>query len=170
MAPAMRLLGRRIVERHPLLTIGSLPDQGKKNIDFWGPCGIVSLYIAILRLADVKHVPWVYMIWSLAAVFNHLVTRTVLAGASSVSLHLSVLGYSVCPIVIFTAPLLLFSPTPTVFLCIQCVAALYASLSALLAYIALFQLQLDARHKLALIIPPVLLMELYLLSILPVPR
>ncbi len=45
------------------------------SVDFWGPCGVVSLYLGILWLADVKHVAWVYLIWALTAVFNHLVSR-----------------------------------------------------------------------------------------------
>jgi hypothetical protein len=51
---------------------------------------------------------------------------------------------------------------------LQLFAAAYATFGALLAYIAIFPVPDESKHRLALLIPPVLLMQLYFLSILPI--
>ena len=65
--------------------------------DFWGPCLVMSVYGAILWFSKVNHVALLYLIWLIAAVGSHLICR-VWCQFSTISMHLSLLGYSVTPV------------------------------------------------------------------------
>ena len=73
--------------------------KGEKDVlyDFWGPCLVMSVYGAILWFSKVNHVALLYLIWLIAAVGSHLICR-VWCQYSSISMHLSLLGYSVTPV------------------------------------------------------------------------
>ena len=91
-----------LLERFPSLQQQSMPSSSSvtstHSIDFWGPCFIISLYGAILWFAKVNNVPWLYIIWTISASFHHLVCR-IWYDKSSLLLHLSLLGYSITPVI-----------------------------------------------------------------------
>jgi hypothetical protein len=66
------------------------------HIDFWGPCLVVSVYGALLWLDRVRDVPWLYVIWSTASLFNHFVCR-VFYKPSKLLAHYSLLGNAPLP-------------------------------------------------------------------------
>ena len=177
LAPLCRLVGRRIGQKHPLVdhldkseksdkrggnaidsnTGGTSSSRGVHQVDFWGPCFFVSVYVALLWLMRVKHVSWVYLIWTLAAAFNHLVAR-VWSSTSALSLHLSVLGYSILPVVLSSCLLLGINAlvlglgldvvsSPLLATVVQLLAAVYAAFAALLAYINIFPLPEESKHR-----------------------
>jgi hypothetical protein len=140
------------------------------HIDFWGPCGIISLYGAILWIAKVKNVPWLYVIWFSGSMFNHLVSR-VWYRDSSILLHLSVLGYSLISVVPITAILLIVKFSNWTVLCIKSIALFLSSFSAILSYYSALKInEMDSTNvapRINLLVAPVVLTHLYALSLMP---
>lgn len=163
--PLSSLCGR-LSERHPLLTMSRT--NGKQIFDFWGPCLIISIYGAVLWLCRVKDVPWIYAIWSLTAVFNHLVCRVFLN--SKLTMHSALLGFSVAPLIPFSAVLVILRPQAWIVFLVEVVAILWATASAAQSYWSICHTSSENKHKLWLLLPSTLLMQLYLVSLMPVGR
>lgn len=142
------------------------PVSGNINV-VWGPCLTLSIYVFLLWLARVRYVPWLFVVWIFASIFNHMVMR-VWYFASDLDIHFAILGYSVWPILLFSIILILFRLPDWISIPIQVVALIWASFSSLLSYLLIFPSSPDIRHKFALLIPPILLMEVYLISVIPV--
>jgi len=168
-SPWTRFCGRswhsHVLEgRHPIHVSSSV------TIDFWGPCAVVSCYGALLWLGHVKDVPWTYVIWTCAAVFNHLTSR-VFFSTSSIMLHYAIMGYSVAPVIPLAGIILVLHPPIWLATLIECAAVLWASLSALLSYLMICRhIPQSDKKRLLLLVPSILLMELYLISLLPIRR
>ena len=179
---------------HPFQKISNL--SGEATIDFWGPCLVVSAYGAVLWLARVNNVPWVYAVWALTATFNHLVCRVWYA-RSSVLFHCALLGYSLAPAVPLAALACLVHSWTRLAYLLQYVTVLSATVPAVLAYhlicgpgqmhssagatalggalsspmsspSAPVVLPVEKKAAVGLLVPPVILMLLYLVSLLPV--
>ncbi len=163
--PWIQLFGRP-TERHPLHVISSSSQQ---QIDFWGPCLVYSLFGLVLWLAHVKDVPWSYIIWSLAALFNHLVCRVWLS-SSKLMLHVALLGYSVAPVIPFAAIIVIVRPSIFLTCFIELVAVTWASSSAILSYRLICTGPTDKKHRLGLLVPSIVLMHLYIVSLIPIRR
>lgn len=161
-SPCNRLLGRPYYKRHPLYTSAS----NKQAIDFWGPYGTVSLLILILWIGHVRDVPWIYVIWSAAAVFNHFVTRPWYP--SSFLTHVALLGYSIAPLIPFATVILIAKPPVVIKTILEIVAIAWGSTAAILSYLTVIvTTSLEAKSKMTLLYPMVILMQLYLMSLLP---
>lgn len=140
----------------------------QRNIDFWGPCSIVSLYGALLWLCRVKQVPWIYVIWAGAAVFNHLVCRVWLTHPK-LMLHLAVLGYSVTPIIPIATLISLLATPVWLAALLEILAVSWSSFAAILAYrMIASNVPQEERKRFTLLVPTVVLMELYLISLFPI--
>ena len=53
--PWLRIRTGRSSDRHPLAHFSHIP---KQSIDFWGPFGVMNVYMAILWFGHVKDAPW----------------------------------------------------------------------------------------------------------------
>lgn len=114
--------------------ISNTDGSSKSIVDFWGPCLVVSSYAALLWLAHVNNVPWLYLVWCLAACFCHLVCRP-WSQQSSLLLHLAVLGYSVTPLLPVTCLLIItHGRYPWLSTLVQPIALIFCTSSALLSY------------------------------------
>ena len=99
--PWLRICRGKPTERHPL-NMQLTPHQ---SIDFWGPCLVVSVYILILWLGNVRDGTWTYVIWTITSIFNHFVMRSY--NKSTLLMHMSILGYSIAPMIPFSTLILL---------------------------------------------------------------
>ena len=131
-----------------------------------GPCTVVSLYCLILWLGRVKDVAWIFVIWSVAAVMNHLVSRVFYH--SSLMIHIALLGYSMTPIIPFAAIILFLRPPLWLATILELFSIVWASTSAILSYSTIVSISVENKPKLNLLFPIVILMELYITSLLPV--
>jgi hypothetical protein len=129
---------------------------------------VISIYGALLWLDRVRDVPWLYVIWSLASLFNHMVCRVFLK-SSHVMAHISLLGYSVTPIIPLATLVVVLRPPIWICTVLVLLAVAWSSLAAITSYFIVFKTVADAeeRRKLMLVLPSVVLMELYLISLLP---
>lgn len=133
------------------------------NIDFWGPCSVVSLYCVELWLGKVKSSSWLFVIWGLAGVFNHLVMRV--HSKSSLMIHTALLGYSVTPIVLIM-PLTLFLPIPDwLASLLEIISVIWAASAAVLCYFTIFD-HPHSRSSLLLLVPSIAVMHIYMVSLL----
>lgn len=139
----------------------------KLHHDFWGPCLVVTVYGVLLSIGRVYSVSWVYVVWLLASMAHHLVSRT-WSPASTFALHCAVSGYSVLPFIPVSLVIYLLRPAIVVSSTLTYLAILWSSLAALKVY---WQMNASAsaedRRKLVFLVPSVVLMELYFSSLLP---
>lgn len=163
LGPIIYLCGRP-ADRHPLLTTSN-----QTHIDFWGPCMVVSLYGAILWMARVPDVPWIYVIWSLGATFNHFVCR-VWFNPSKLMIHSALLGYSITPIIPLAGLIIILRPQIWLVYLFECIAIFWSTLAAILSYVIICNAPSDKKHRLKMLIPSIILMEMYLISLLPMRR
>jgi hypothetical protein len=163
----LRFLCRRPALRHPLYRVAN--SRSENAIDFWGPCSVFSLYGAILWAARVREVPWLYVIWSGGAVFNHLVCRVWLP-ASKLLIHMALLGYSATPLIPFAIVIAIWRPAVWISYVLEMVAILWAVSAAVLSYNIVFSGPSEKKGRLLLLLPAVVLMEMYLMSLLPIKR
>jgi hypothetical protein len=158
--PIYRIFGK-LKEKHPFAASSS-----NSNIDFWGPCCLVSFYGFILWLGKVKDIPWIYVIWCLASFLNHLVCRVWYN--STIMMHASLLGYSVTPIIPIAAIILLISPPVWISTILESICIVWSASAAVLSYYTILIVSIEHKNKLKLLIPAVILMEIYLISLIPI--
>ena len=149
---------------------GAHPIHRATNIDFWGPCLCVTVYGAVLWFSNVRDVPWIYVIWTVGGLFNHLTAR-VWMNSSSFMLHLAITGYAACPLV--PLALLIVFTRPPVWLAnlIEFAALTWAGVAAYLSYCLICRPSSggqQTRQSVPLLAPPIILMVMYWLSVLPV--
>lgn len=165
LGPCYRLAGKPY-KRHPLHSSSSA--NNRHSIDFWGPCAIVSLYSLILWLGRVREVPWIYIIWSIAATVNHLVSRVWYH--SSLMIHIALLGYSTAPLIPFAALILLINPPMWLAVSLEVMSVVWATLSAITSYATIIAVPAEQKPRLRLLYPTVVLMALYVTSLMPIKR
>lgn len=163
--PFLKLVGRPY-KRHPLYVSNS--NLSKHSIDYWGPCTIVILYCLILWLGRVRDVGWIFVIWTVAAIMNHFVSRVFYH--SSLMIHIALLGYSLTPILPFAAVILFVNPPVWVSSLLELTSVVWASTSAILSYATIVTISTENKPKLKLLYPTVILMELYITSLPPIMR
>lgn len=144
-------------------TAGAHPIHRATNIDFWGPATCVTIYGALLWLCNVRDVPWIYVIWTAGAVFNHLTSRA-WSNASSLLLHLAIMGYSLCPLIPIATLIVLSRPPLWLANALEAVALLWAAAAAYLSYCMVWR---TASARVSLLAPPIVLMQMYMVSLLP---
>lgn len=163
----LRALCRRPTARHPLYRVAN--SRSESTIDFWGPCSVFSLYGAILWTARVKEVPWLYVMWSGGAVFNHLVCRVWLP-SSKLLVHMALLGYSATPLIPLAIIIAIWRPPVWIAYLLETLAIIWAAAAAVLSYNIVFSGPSEKKSRLLLLLPSVVLLELYLMSLLPIKR
>lgn len=148
---------------------GAHPIHRATNIDFWGPCTCVTLYGALLWFCNVRDVPWIYIIWTTGSVFNHLTSRA-WSNASSTMLHLAIMGYSVSPLIPIAGLIVITHPPIWLANVLECAALIWAATAAYLSYYMVWRAAASAQHRphVALLGPPILIMQLYMMSLLPI--
>ena len=151
-------------KKHPFHSMGLHSDH--KSIDFFGPCAIISLFGLVLWLGRVRDVPWVYVIWSIAYVINHFISRVWCK--SSLMMHIALLGYSVAPIIPFVAIIVFINMPVWLATCLEILSVLWASTSAILSYSMILSVSLQNQGRMKLLYPIVILMEIYLVSLIPI--
>ena len=154
-----------------LLPNGYNLNMEPKN-DFWGPCIVISIYGAVLWLDRVEDVPWLYVIWTLASVFNHFVCR-VFYKSSRLLIHYTLLGYSIIPILPFTIIIIICSPPVWMCTVLEVIAVIWSSSAAILSYVNVFRkaISTDGRSstdRLSLTYPTIVLMQVYLITLIPI--
>mmetsp|Transcript_3266 Transcript_3266/g.5081 ORF Transcript_3266/g.5081 Transcript_3266/m.5081 type:complete len:224 (-) Transcript_3266:1194-1865(-) len=151
-------------KKHPLHNMGLHSDN--RSIDFFGPCSMVSLYSLVLWLGRVRDVPWVFVIWSIAAVMNHFISRVWCK--SSLMIHIALLGYSVSPIIPFAAIIVLVNMPIWLATILEMMSILWATIAAVLSYSMILSVAPEHKQKLTLLFPVVILMEIYFISLIPI--
>lgn len=135
--------------------------------DFWGPCLIVSLYALILSIGRVSNVSWVYVIWMVSSFILHLTCRSWYA-ASTLAMHVGISGYSVAPFLPISLMVVLFRPPIVVAQILTYLGIAWSSFSAMKTYLHIFAGEpAEDKARRILLAMPVLLMELYFSSLLP---
>jgi len=79
----------------------------RDNPDFWGPLGVVLLYSMLSMVGQFRVVSWILTIWIFGSLLVFLLAR-VIGGEVTFSQTLSVIGYSVLPLIITGLVLPLF--------------------------------------------------------------
>jgi hypothetical protein len=163
--PCYRLVGRPY-KRHPLHASSSA--NNRRGIDFWGPCAAVSIFSLILWLGRVREVPWIYLVWAIAAVVNHMVSRVWFH--SSLMIHVALLGYATVPLIPFALLIILVNPPVWISTTLEIISIIWASLSAITSYATIITVPAEPRVRLRLLYPTAIIMSLYLTSLLPTGR
>lgn len=164
--PWMRICRIKSIEKHPLSILTSSSSSSQPTIDFWGPCAVMSTYVAILWLGRVRDGPWAYVIWSFAAIFHHFIMRA--SSKSTLLMHMALLGYSIAPIIPFALIIVLFHPPVWLATVLEVLAVVWSSSSAILTYISISIISQESKHRLSLLFPSVLLTEMYFIALLPI--
>jgi hypothetical protein len=151
-------------KKHPFHKTGLHSDN--KSIDFFGPCAMVSFYSLVLWLGRVRDVPWIYVIWAVTSVVNHFITRVWCK--SSLMFHIALLGYSCSPLIPFAAIIVLVNMPIWLATILEIISICWASTSAILSYSTILPVSAQQRPRLKLLFPVVILMEIYLISLIPV--
>lgn len=159
LGPCFRIFRVKSTERHPLAS-------SQQSIDFWGPCAVVSVYVALLWLGTVRDGPWAYIIWTIPAVFNHFIMRSFTK--STLLQHMSIIGYSIAPILPLAGIIILFHPPVWIATSIEIIAISWASAAAILSYISTMVVPPEHKHRLSLLFPSIILTEMYFISLLPI--
>lgn len=165
LGPCYRLLGRPY-KRHPLHASSAV--NYRHTIDFWGPCAAVSVFSMILWLGRVREVPWIYLIWAIAAIANHLISRVWYH--STLMIHVALLGYATVPLIPFAAVILIVNPPLWIGTTLEIISIIWSSLSAITSYATIISVPAEQRPRLRLLYPTAILMSLYLTSLMPIRR
>ena len=147
-------------------------DSSDKPYDFWGPCGVVTGYCAMLWLAGQEDVSYVYLVWVLSATFHHFTVRPFLE-ESSVLFHLSVLGYSLVPLIPLVFLIIICRMPSWACSLIESVAVTWGSLAAIMSYNTILRPLLNSeklKNRLALLVPAVVIFQLYAIAFMPTRR
>lgn len=151
-------------KKHPLHKTGLHSDN--RSIDFFGPCSMVSLYALVLWLGRVRDVPWIYVIWTVAAVVNHFISRVWCK--SSLMIHIALLGYSFSPLIPFAAIIVFINMPIWLATILEIISIMWASIAAILSYSMILSIAPQNTPRLKLLFPVVILMEIYLISLIPI--
>jgi len=146
-----------------LIPIGKTTSQDRTairdNPDFWGPMGVVLLYAMLSMVGQFRVVSWILTIWIFGSLLVFLLAR-VLGGEVSYSQTLSVVGYSVLPLILTGLLLPLFSGWYYPSLIIMLHGVVWAAYGAA-SLIAIEELA----KKRILLIYPIFLLYVYLFSL-----
>ena len=149
-------------------------DAEDKPFDFWGPFGVVTGYCSMLWLAGQDDVSYVYLVWMLSSTFHHFTVRPYLE-ESTILLHMSILGYSLVPLIPLVFLIVVSTlPSWSVTL-IECLAVSWGSIAAVMSYkTILFPVLVNERGKdrarLLLLVPTVAIFQLYVIAFMPTRR
>lgn len=147
------------MERHPL-------KFRPAYTSYWGPSGVLAAYAAILWLADLPNATWVFVIVIGASFFLHLTSRVFLRPPHTI--HVILLGYSVFPLVPFAIVDVLVQPQYLYAVLGEIFVVLWATYVGYVSYIDICgPLESHTKEKWPLLYYPILLMNIYLISLLP---
>ena len=108
------------------------PLAKRSKVDFWGPFAVVSLYCGILWIGGVKNIPWIIPIWGSFAFLSHLVARV--SFKSTYIIHVSILGYSLVPVIPFCSLVMIFHPSEWYSLIFQMLLLMWSLLSLYVSF------------------------------------
>jgi len=148
---------------------GAVSSANSSNVDFWGPMTIVTGFAGLLWLGNQKNVPYVYVVWVLGALLLHLTVRPFLDG-SSMSFHMAMLGYSLCPQLPLCFIVLAFRPSVIVCTLLQMLGVAWSTTAALMGYQMIVRpliANTEERSKLLLLLPMVFLFQMYIITLVP---
>jgi hypothetical protein len=141
------------------------PDE--HHHDFWGPCLMISLYALVLSIGRVEGVSWLFIIWFVASLIQHLTCRT-WNKSSTLALHCAISGYSIIPFIPISIAVIVFKPSIVLALILSYIAIAWSSISAFKSYLHMsVDLNAEDKKKLVLLLFSVILMEMYFSSVLP---
>ena len=171
LGPCFHLFGKPN-KKHPLhapslQSSSSDTHNNNSSIDFFGPCSIVSLYSFVLWIGSVNDVPWIYVIWTIAAIMNHFISRVWCK--STLMIHIAILGYSMAPLIPCAAIIVFINMPIWVATTLEIICILWASLSTILSYTMILPVNRPTdQQRLKLLFPVVMLMQIYLISVIPI--
>jgi len=176
LGPCFHLCGKPNNKKHPLNGTSFQSNEShntndynnnNNSIDFFGPCSIVSIYSIVLWVGSVKDVPWIYVIWTIAAIMNHLISRVWCK--STLMIHIAILGYSMAPLIPCAAIIVFINMPIWIATILEISCILWASLSTILSYYMILTVNRSSeQQRLKLLFPVVLLMQIYLISVIPI--
>lgn len=146
-------------ERHPLKFRPSYNS-------YWGASGVMALYAAILWLAKLPNATWVFVIVLAASVFQHLTARVFIRTPHTI--HVILLGYSIFPLVPFAILNVLIRPPYLYALVGEIGVVMWSSYVGYVSYIDICgPIEPHTQDKWPVLYYPILLMNIYLISLLP---
>jgi len=131
----------------------------RDNPDFWGPLGVVLLYSMLSMVGQFRVVSWILTIWIFGSLLVFLLAR-VIGGEVTFSQTLSVIGYSVLPLIITGLVLPIFHGLYYPSLIIMLHGVIWAAYGAA-SLLAIEELS----KKRILLIYPIFLLYVYLFSL-----
>jgi len=131
----------------------------RDNPDFWGPLGVVLLYSMLSMVGQFRVVSWILTIWIFGSLLVFLLAR-VIGGEVTFSQTLSVIGYSVLPLIITGLVLPLFHGLYYPSIIIMLHGVIWAAYGAA-SLLAIEELS----KKRILLIYPIFLLYVYLFSL-----
>jgi hypothetical protein len=81
--------------------------------------------------------------------------------------HIALLGYSFSPLIPFAAVIVLVNMPIWLATVLEIISIIWASISAILSYSMILSVSPQQRPRLKLLFPVVILMEIYLISLIP---
>lgn len=131
----------------------------RDNPDFWGPLGVVLAYSMLSMVGQFRVVSWILTIWIFGSLLVFLLAR-VIGGEVTFSQTLSVIGYSVLPLIITGLLLPLFRG----FYYISLLLTLHGVVWGAYGAASLLAIE-ELSKKRILLIYPIFLLYVYLFSL-----
>ncbi|XP_065832984.1 protein YIPF4-like [Oscarella lobularis] len=131
----------------------------RDNADFWGPLLVVVAYAVVSLYGQFRVVSWIITIWLVGSFIIFLLAR-VLGGEVQFGQCLSVIGYSLLPLIVTGSALFLVIGLPLISLLTKTVGVLWAAYSA---SSCLVTEELDKKRSLLLY--PIFLLYIYFFSL-----
>ena len=134
---------------------------------FLGPTCMVGVYASLLWLAKLPNETWTFAIILLTCAFQHLTAR-VFVSKSDFGIHYNILGYCMCPLILVALFVLLIKPPLLILIFVECTGVVLSTTASYLAYHDIYNFS-DAKTKSRriLLFWPILLMNIYFVSLLP---
>ena len=145
-------------ERHPL--------KYRPSHSYWGAFGVMAVYGAILWMAKLPNATWVFGIVVGASIFEHFTARTFVHISHTV--HINLLGYSIFPLIPFALLVVLIRPSYLYALLGEIFIVLWSTYIGYISYVDICgPPDQHTNEKWSLLCYPILLMNIYLISLLP---
>eukprot|EP00743_Colponemidia_sp_Colp-15_P006573 GILK01007082.1.p1 GENE.GILK01007082.1~~GILK01007082.1.p1 ORF type:complete len:267 (-),score=19.47 GILK01007082.1:182-931(-) len=141
-----------------------VPTHTDRNVlvdqsDFWGPFFVVIGYATLLVWGQLSVISWIMTIWLVGSFIVFFLTR-VLGGEVSYGTALSVLGYSILPLVLVTLVLTVLRASGSFAGLLKLCGTLWAAYSA-----GSLLVSPQLHNKRVLVMYPILLLYIYLVSL-----
>ncbi|CAK8694813.1 protein YIPF4-like isoform X2 [Clavelina lepadiformis] len=143
----------------PLPSFGQSRHIVRENPDFWGPLAVVLIFSMVSLYGQFRVVSWILTMWLFGSLLIFLLAR-VLGGDVGYSQCLGIIGYSLLPLIITAALLMLVGSVEVMAFLIRVLGIFWASYSA-----ASLIVNESYKEKKALLIYPIFLLYVYFFSL-----